>query len=760
MARDTIDLIFPVGGLSRRFDYQRQEPYTTPNALNVRAKDTVDGRVRGGARPGLAKAFAQQTGGGNPVRLLNTVREITPTQGSFLTDEFVAGDSVTDNGIWTAASWKSGAPRVENGYAYAGNIGFSDVGVVLNAPSPSVDTAKAYSIQLQLLQLTGPGGTTPRAEIFLRMDNTTPNQPLNGVLVRAEMLQAASRVAVIKIEVYSAGVMVETYQASGASTGTALESLPSILKVLVNETDAAPNRIHVTWEWGVYSASLDQTITTAAAGSRIGFGLVADENSGAVRADSFTLNYTQTGSAGIFNRNRVVVGANQAIYEENNAGELVAQSPTFYTAPTRVLSSVERLGKLYVADPTFRYKCAVGCRLIDPDPADEEFGSLMVYDPANGTYTEVVATPGLGTVPTQCRLVALYKDRIVLANQSTVLGGDNAPHMVYFSRQGDELDWDFSETDVGAAWATVTTEQSGRLPAPCTALIAFTDDYMVFGSHSAIFAMRGDPRLDGTFGVLSHTLGIVDSHAWCRDSSNRVIFLSHQGLGAIVSGTSGYAGGIGVDVLSKAPLPRELRNIDVVNNTVLMAYDPDAVGVHIFITPNTAGMGMGHWFYDIESDAFWPVGLPPTMEPTALCYYNADESTRSGVLLGCRDGYVRRLSELAFTDDGTTIDAFCDYGPIMLNGDALGSGATRELVGVLDEQSQNATWSVRTGKTAEEAFAATARSDNTGTLTAGRGYTHRPRAQGRAAFVRISGGGGWAVEQLALTRESKGRERN
>ena len=46
-------LRFPLGGLDRRYAFQDQAPYTTPDCLNVWPLDVTTGRERGGVRPGV-----------------------------------------------------------------------------------------------------------------------------------------------------------------------------------------------------------------------------------------------------------------------------------------------------------------------------------------------------------------------------------------------------------------------------------------------------------------------------------------------------------------------------------------------------------------------------------------------------------------------------------------------------------------------------------------------------------------------------------
>lgn len=48
-----LTLEFPSGGVSKRFGYHKQAPFTTPSALNVWPSQWETGRQRGGVRPGL-----------------------------------------------------------------------------------------------------------------------------------------------------------------------------------------------------------------------------------------------------------------------------------------------------------------------------------------------------------------------------------------------------------------------------------------------------------------------------------------------------------------------------------------------------------------------------------------------------------------------------------------------------------------------------------------------------------------------------------
>lgn len=57
-----MELLFPLKGLHVGFPTDKQPPSTSPKLQNVRPYDVLDGRARGGQRPGLKKQYSQQIG--------------------------------------------------------------------------------------------------------------------------------------------------------------------------------------------------------------------------------------------------------------------------------------------------------------------------------------------------------------------------------------------------------------------------------------------------------------------------------------------------------------------------------------------------------------------------------------------------------------------------------------------------------------------------------------------------------------------------
>ena len=73
---NAMQLQFPFEGLFTASAAENQSPLTTPACQNVRPVDSQDGRLRGGQRPGLSKAYAEQIGNGStgtPVILMGAI---------------------------------------------------------------------------------------------------------------------------------------------------------------------------------------------------------------------------------------------------------------------------------------------------------------------------------------------------------------------------------------------------------------------------------------------------------------------------------------------------------------------------------------------------------------------------------------------------------------------------------------------------------------------------------------------------------------
>lgn len=362
-----------------------------------------------------------------------------------------------------------------------------------------------------------------------------------------------------------------------------------------------------------------------------------------------------------------------------------------------------------------------------------------IYDPATNSAERWVATEG--SVPAGCPLIALYRDRLVLAKE----------HVWYMSRQGAPLDYNYGADATDAQRAVAgSNSDAGLIGQQLRALISHSDDYLIFGCDSSLWLLQGDPASSGIIGNLSYTVGIVGEQAWCKTPDGQIIFLSRDGIYGLAPGAGNYP-----QSLSRERLPRELLDIDPDLVTVSMEYDVRERGIHLFLTyeeePNAPKQ---HWWFDWETKGFWPVRLASTaFEPTTT-YRLQREGEESVVLLGCRDGYVRQFHRECSDDDSQSFESYILLGPFRAGADDMSDGILSELVGVLDDASGEVDWMVHVGPTFESAINSSPYAS--GRWSAGLNYRERPRARGPAIAIVLRRGGwrSWALERInaAVTR--------
>lgn len=410
------------------------------------------------------------------------------------------------------------------------------------------------------------------------------------------------------------------------------------------------------------------------------------------------------------------------------ASTVTASSPV---TSTGAYNAAAHNGKLYLADSVLR-----------------------AYDPVTGVVVNVAATAG--TIPTAQPLVCMYRDRIFLA-------GTN--HLWYASRQGDPTDWNFGANpeDPGRAVAGAVAAAGlvGDVP---KALIPVRDGALVFACENSLWVLRGDPAT-GTMRQVSGDVGMIAPDAWAQSPDGLIAFLSNDGV---------YLWGAGSDQaptrLSEERLPEELREVSVTSNTVTMAWDSVGRGFHLFITPTTATLGE-HWWIDVTRKTFWPVAFATGHQPTAIA--RIEPGGLSEVVLGCKDGYLRKFDVSAATDDSTAFQSHVVAGPVRLASSDVQDAILTELHGTIASiTSSSVTWRLVVGSSAEAVAAAAtagvaavlAGSTPTGvftsgTWTSGRNRVSRPRARGAWVAVWLSSAGKWAYESAALVAEQLGRLR-
>ncbi len=780
-----LELQWPAGGVATRSSHAAEPFYTSPAALNVRSFDAIQQRQRGGSRAGMTKAYYQQLGSGNPVRLLANLTYVATDDYTFLEDDF-KGSSLGSG--WAAASWLSGLPSVTEDFT---SVSYgSTTGAVHTAPT-SFDTASAYETGIYIAPYAG--AHKGKYQIFGRMNASAPVATTDGFVAELVMTDAIGTYSGTLIT-YNASTPT-TYTFSGGSSGFPESGW---FKVLVNGST-----ISCTW---LGNSLTSQTPTFGgSAGHRFGFGINATVAGGICLVDTFRLAH-KTADKSQTIRKPLIASSNGSTYYESRLGVLSTYGGSLTLASDRQLQAAERAQKLYIADNgnpcvtgTGGTTNGAGTLLDDAAVADWTAlgitthshvvsiisgsgvtagtyaissihatngitlatsagagASSVVYrvergpkywQPSDSTLNALTSTAGI--VPVGNPLIARYRDRIVLA------GAPIAPHVWYMSRQGTPTDWDYAVAgDDGGRAVAGTTSDAGTPGEPITALIVHSDDYLLFGCTNSIWILRGDPAYQGQIDCVSRSVGVIDKLAFCRGPSGETYFMSRDGLYMLQPGGSGTPVSLSRDVL-----PKELLDIDSTSYTTTLSYDFRGRGVHIFITPIEA-RATKHWYFDVRNRAFWPDTYPANYQPTTSLDLVSDSAPSSGVIMGGRDGYLRRFYDNQETDDGTSITNYCIYGPVRLGNADYVEGRLDELVAVTGANSGTVTGTVHIGETHEAAESASA--FYTATLsTAGINYKHRPRARGSACYIKLAGSGSrrWSIERLGVDVARCGRQR-
>lgn len=372
-----------------------------------------------------------------------------------------------------------------------------------------------------------------------------------------------------------------------------------------------------------------------------------------------------------------------------------------------------------------------------------------VYDPDEATLDLFMADEGKGQIPTGCRLISVYQDRIVIGRN------DYRPGIWWMARQSDPYDWDLSvdSSDVGRAIAGTSTD-AGVLPDPITAMISGMNDYLLFATENGLWLLRGAPAAGGRIDSISRIIGIAHPEAYCHGPAGEIIFLSRDGLYMLPPGAAAVPQSV-----SREVIPRELVRINTTQTRILMQYNVLDQGLHIFVSSEIGSTTRSFWF-DWRTRSFWPETYQADHQPYSIHSHLFPGEDQRIVLIGSHDGYIRRYALRVDADDGTAISSYVDYGPLALGTSGMGEGVVTQLNARMAAESAQVSWEMRVGETPEEAKLSSA--FDSGTWLNGLNYTDRPRARGAYAYLRILNSTAyrsWAVETLFMAVRKAGRLR-
>lgn len=790
-----LDLHFPVGGVDFKNSFQRQPPYTACGALNVRSQDTVEGRERGGSRPGLFRHHGIQISGTNPVNLLTTVNAVRGDGKTYWQDDF-RGREIGD--VWE----------------HVGSIFDLDTGKhLLTAPLPTPPTApqldlllhKAdpgitdfdYTREYRLAILIVPDRARHHGEYYIYGGQTTYSTFWTGWQAKLVLNGGATGAYSGNVITRLAGNDQSTYAFTG---GSFTRDSAGWLEVVVTY-DAGPpivNNLKVYWRG---TQILNQNVTHYAGNQYYGLGMKTTGAAGfECLIDAFQINYYSTAYLESV-RTSLVAAAGGVVKVETVPGKpMDTISSTLTLADDRPLMATDRGQKVYVADNEVRVVGADGVIAaggVDltaasvPDWAAEGadvqddlvvitngvgvvngvyaistiVGATLtlatvagagtcsyrvergpkVIDPLASPMTLTMLTATAGAVPVGCTLVTLWGDRLVWA-------GAADPYLWYMPRQGTPTDYDYGASSSDAQRAVAATNSdAGRVGEPIRALVPFNDDTLLFGCEKSLWLLRGNPAAGGQIHAVSRQVGIISARAWCYGPSREVYFLSRDGLYVMPPG-----GGEPTS-LSREKGRGYLIEIDPKLYVVNMEYEIRDRGIHLFVTSMDTRLSGQHVWIDPSNGAFWPMEYPSAQEPYSTAQTLEATPEDSAVILGCRDGRLRRFYRFSDDDDGADIESYVEYGPVGVSDDW--NQMVAEVIPTLGALSGPVRFRIRVGKSAEEAVDASTFSSSL--ACGGWNYRWSPRATGQA-FVLYAGAEqdeGFQMEGLKVKTRPMGQYR-
>ncbi len=351
------------------------------------------------------------------------------------------------------------------------------------------------------------------------------------------------------------------------------------------------------------------------------------------------------------------------------------------------------------------------------------------------------ATPSAGSTPTGVTLCCMYRDRLVV-------GGPDQNW--YMSRTAVYDDWDYGQTDISRAVSGNASDSTvpGAIGDPLVALIPWRNDVMLMAGDQRIWMMQGDPGDGGGIALVSNGVGILGPNAWAHDPDGALWLLCSGGLHRFE--------GSGLVPIDNTELNSYFVTVNRGNSYVSMAWDRDRHGLWIFITP-IASSAATHIFYDVRQNGFFPQQFPVGHGPVSSFVFDGDAPADRAILLGGRDGIIRKLDDTATTDTGSTISSYVYLGPIQPSGPQEQTLFT-EFKFVLGEipagflvANWNTDYTIQVGTDGYDAFATPDQTRSGSFLTAGVQAKLGHRLAGNTCYIKIANGSSgafWSLERV------------
>jgi hypothetical protein len=390
--------------------------------------------------------------------------------------------------------------------------------------------------------------------------------------------------------------------------------------------------------------------------------------------------------------------------------------------------------------------------------------SVAKYGQESGT------TKSFGSLPNKAYLGCNYRGRAKLS------GDPEHPHQWFTSRQLDPWDWAYIANDAQSPVKGGDAD-AGEIGDIVRAIIPYKDDYCIHGCATTMWFMAGDPAEGGSINELDLTIGMFGATSWCFDGKGNLYFWGTNGIyKTTIPGMP--------ECISAINLPNLVNDEDVDPSThrISMAYDRIRNGILICITKLSDGTNSNYW-YDLQTDGFFPESYPTSSGPYSLMFYAANNADYRDLLVGCKDGYIRKFNETLKSDNvtaddpgvGTTaIDSYAGFGPLQLAEDPMFQGKITGLnlvtagggINGSQSDSDDITCKIYMDKTAEtivEKLSAGSAPNVSKVFRAPgrwRGNTMKQKIRGTYAGIKLGNDTvdeSWGFEQLLITAKPAGK---
>lgn len=379
---------------------------------------------------------------------------------------------------------------------------------------------------------------------------------------------------------------------------------------------------------------------------------------------------------------------------------------------------------------------------------------LYFADGANWTYYDpslnqkLTLTASAGTLPAHGsntpRLITTWRGRLVVSGIST------DPQNWFMSKVLDPTNWNYFPDTVTVDQAIAGNNSAlGKVGAPVTALMPWSDQSLVVGCDESIWQFNGDPMAGGQLDLVSHGIGVAWGMPWCKSPDGTLFFTSNRtGIYAMRPNEAPTRVSQQIDDL--------IQSINTGTHTVRMAWDDRYQGLNVFVTKTASAAAATHYFWEQRTGAWWTDAFA-TNNHNPLCCTTFDGNALNDrcVVIGSFDGYCRFFSPTALQDDGVDVSSSVVLGPLLTKD--MDEVKVKDFLPELGDGSGDVSYAVHLGATAELALSSTAVA--TGTWGEGRGYNEHIRRSGYALWLKLTSTKRWMMEKVRVRIAKHGKPR-